>query len=95
MTVGILTIRLLLHDCHSLKQKRAVVKKILERTRSRFNFAASEVEEHDIHHRATLAFVTVSNDGRFVNSSLDKGLNYIEGLFLAEIVDHGIELISI
>jgi hypothetical protein len=93
MTIGVLHLKLLLHDTHSLKQKRGVVKKVLERTRARFNIAAAEVGQNDIHTRATLAFVTVSNDSRQVNSALDKVLNFIEGLFLAEIVDHEIELI--
>jgi hypothetical protein len=71
-----------------------VVKKILERTKSRFNVAAAEVGDNDRHRQALLAFVTVGNDSRTINSALDKVLNFIEGLFLAEIVDHSIELIS-
>ncbi len=94
MTIGVLHLKLLLHDAHSLKQKRSVVKKILQRTQAKFNIAAAEVDLNDIHTRAALAFVTVSNDSRLANSSLDKALNFIEGLFLAEIVDHEIELIK-
>lgn len=94
MTVGTLKVILYLHDARSLKQKRAVVKKILERTKSRFNMAAAEVADNDNHSKATLAFVTVGNESRIVNSALDKAINFIDNLFLAQIVDHKIELIS-
>ena len=93
MTVGTLRMVLYLHDCHSLKEKRSVLKKILERTKARFNVSAAEVGDNDAHTRATLAFVTVANDQRLVNSALDKVINFVDHLFLAEIVDHEIELI--
>ena len=95
MTVGTLRLVLYLHDCRSLKQKRAVVKKILERTKAKFNIAAAEVEDNDSHTRATLAFVTVSNNQRVVNSLLDKAISFVDRLFLAEIVDHRIEMIHL
>ena len=78
MTVGTLRLSLYLSDTRSLKQKRAVVKKILERSKSKFNIAAAEVGDNDIHSRAVLAFVTVGNSSRLVNSSLDKVLNFVE-----------------
>jgi len=95
MVVGTCRVVFFLHDCHSLKQKRGVVKRILERTRSRFNAAAAEVGANDIHGRAELAFVTVGNDAKYVNSVMDKMLDYIDELYLAEIVDHHMELIHL
>jgi len=95
MIVGTLRIVIFLHDCHSLKQKRGVVKRILERTRSRFNVSAAEVGANDIHGRGELAFVMVGNDSRYINGALDKMINFIDELFLAEIIDHEIELIHL
>ena len=94
MTVGMLQIVLHIHDCRSLKQKRMIVKKILERSKNRFNVAAAEVADNDSHTRATLAFVTVSNNQRTVNSALDKIATFVDQLFLAQIVDERIELIN-
>ncbi len=92
MTVGTLKLRIFIPDARSLKQKRAVVKKILERSKSRFNISVAEVGDNDIHTVATLGFVTVGKDSRRVNSRLDKLLNFIEGLFLAQILDSKIEI---
>ena len=95
MTVGTLQIAFYLHDCRSLKAKRSVVRKLLERTRAKFNVSAAEVEDNDAHSRAVLAFVTVGNNSRHVNSMLDKILEFVDSMFLAEIVDHQIELIQV
>lgn len=95
MTLGTLRLVLYLHGCRSLKEKRAVVRKVLSRTRAKFNVAAAEVGNLDAHTKATLAFVAVANDARLVNSMMDKALNFVDQLYLAQIVDHQIELIHI
>lgn len=92
MVIGTLSVVLFLHGTQSLKEKRSVVKRILARTRNQFNVSAAEVEDNDLLGRARLAFVTVGNDRRFVNSCMDKVLEFVDGLHLAEIVDHRIEI---
>ncbi len=94
MVIGALTIVCRIHGAASLKDKRRVIKRILSRTRDTFNVASAEVGDNDSHHSARLAFVTVGNDPAHVNSVMDKILNFIHGLYLAEIVDHDIELTS-
>ena len=47
---------------HSLKEKRAVVKPILEGARRRYLVAAAEVDHHDQWQRAGLGFAVVSGD---------------------------------
>src|SRR5882762_4739540 len=71
MLVGVLRIVLSLPGNDSLKGKRSVVKKVLERAKSRFNVAAAEVDDMDAHRRATLGFVVVSNDAQHANSMID------------------------
>jgi uncharacterized protein len=46
--------------CHSLKEKRAVVKPILDGARHRYAVAASEVGHHDKWQRAELGVATVA-----------------------------------
>ncbi len=94
MIVGILTLQLHLHGTQSLKEKRSIVRRILSRTQNKFNVSAAEVDYNDMVGRAQLAFVTVGNDNRFVNSVMDKVLDFVESLMLAEIVDQRIEVFS-
>ncbi len=95
MVVGILKISMLLPENGSLKGKRRVVKSILGRVRSKFNVAAAEVEDNDLWQRAGLGVTMVGNDRRFVNSALDKVLDFIEREAEAEIVDSQIELLNV
>ena len=56
----------------SLKGKRGIVKSILARARNNFNVASSEVDLHDIHGAAQLAFVTVHKDAVTARQVLEK-----------------------
>ena len=95
MTVGIARIQFRLHGNQSLKEKRRVVKSLVEKSRHRFNVAVAEVEDQDVHQRATLGVAVVGNDGRVLNSVLDHLIKYMDSLNLADLVSHEIELIPL
>ena len=80
---------------YSLKEKRHIVKKITERTKNRFNVSIAEVGTHDEWRRAELGFAAVGNEGSFVNSVVDKVINFIEDTHLAELADVNVEVIKI
>lgn len=91
MVVGVLELALAV-PAITLKEKRSVVKRVIHRTKQKFNVAIAEVEELNNAEAAVLAFVTVGNDRRFINSVLDKVINHVDRLGLAEIMDQHIEL---
>lgn len=93
MVVGTLSIILHMRGTQSLKDKRSIVKRIVARTRNQFNVAGAEVDDNDRIGSARLAFVSVGNDQRFMNSCMDEILSFVDRLALAEVVDHKIELI--
>ncbi|MEE9556459.1 MAG: DUF503 domain-containing protein [Candidatus Adiutricales bacterium] len=95
MVVGILKITLIIPGNSSLKGKRKVVKSLLDKLRSRFNLAAAEVEDNDLWQRAGLGLALVGNDRRFINSSMDKVLDFIYRTSDAEIIDSDSEIINI
>ncbi len=95
MVVGTLSVVLHLHGMRSLKDKRSVIRRILSKTRDTFNVAAAEVAHQDAHDRADIAFATVGNDVSYVNAVMDKVLDHVENMHLAEIVDHDIEIMSL
>lgn len=59
MVIGLLRVRLHLHHCHSLKEKRGILKRLIHRLRSRYNCAVSETDFQDTWQSAELALVTV------------------------------------
>jgi len=95
MIVGCCKILFALHDVGSLKEKRSITGRIKNRVKHQFNVSIAETGENDAWGKAELSLATVGNDRRFVNSSLDKIVNYIEGLHLAEIVDTSYEIINL
>jgi uncharacterized protein YlxP (DUF503 family) len=63
---------------HSLKDKRQVVRSLVERLRRQYNVAIAEVEDQDNWNVATLGLACVSNDPRHANEVLDKVLHFVE-----------------
>ena len=93
--VGICQLDLLIPESHSLKGKRHVLRKLIDRVRHRFNVAISEVGDNDLWQRAQIGFCTVGNDRRHINSSLDNIVNFIEQSNLVEMVRREIEIITV
>ncbi len=95
MVIGVCKLDLRIPENHSLKETRHVLRKLIDRVRSRFNVAISEVGDNDLWQRAQMGFCTVGNDRRHINSSLDKVIYFIEQMNLVEMVHSEIEIISL
>jgi hypothetical protein len=95
MVVGVGTITFRLHDCHSLKGKRRVIKTIINKIRNNFNASVAEVDFNDIHQKAKIGIALAGSDRQLINSKLDKIINLADAIGLAEIIDTNIELISL
>jgi len=95
MVVGIIKLELRIQGSSSLKAKRSVVKKVIERTRSRFNVSVSEVDKQDVHSRAVIGCAMAGSDQRYVNGAIDKILDFIEGIGVADILSETVEIINL
>ena len=95
MVLGVLKLTFLLHDNHSLKGKRSVVKSITAKARNKFNCSIAEVGSNDLLQRIEIGIAVVGNNRRHLDSCLSSVHNYIEALYLAEIVDSSVEIISL
>lgn len=95
MVVGVSRITFSLPGNDSLKGKRRVVRRIVERTRNTFQVAAAEVGALDRHTTAEIGFAVVSNDSRHANSVLDKVSEFVSTLTEAVVVDREIELLHV
>jgi uncharacterized protein YlxP (DUF503 family) len=69
---GTLTADLLLGDVHSLKEKRAVVRPIVAELRRRFEVAAAETGDVDLHRRAEIAVAVVSSTHHHATEVLEQ-----------------------
>ena len=92
MHIGTLTITLYLHATESLKDKRQIVKSLIETTRQKFNVSIAEVDDLDKWRKATIGIACVANDKRYLNQVLDKVLDTIEGNPSVEVGETEMEL---
>lgn len=62
----------------SLKDKRRVLKSLLQRTRNRFNVSIAEIGDNDVWRSSVIGISVVSNDGTQCNKVLDTVLDALE-----------------
>lgn len=93
MVVGTAKIKFRLFDVRSLKAKRKIVKAIVARLQNRFNISVAETGFNDSYEWAEIGFALVGNDGRKINSSIDKVFNMADEMGLAMIADTSMEII--
>jgi uncharacterized protein len=92
MVVGTLRLKLVVFESLSLKDKRRAIKSLKERLANRFNVSVAEVGSLDSRQQAELGVAMVANDRTFVNSALDKLVDYVRQDPSASLVDYEVEL---
>jgi uncharacterized protein len=90
--VGVLQVELSIEGAHSLKEKRHVLKSLLDRVRREHGVAAAEVGDQDTWNRAVVGMAFVSNDARHAQSHLQKVLNRLEREREASVLDSQLEV---
>jgi len=87
MTLGSLQVRLLVREARSLKDKRQVVRSIIDRLRNEYNVSIAEVDHLDNYRQVTLGIAMVGWDGKHVRDSLQKIAEALRRHPIAEFVD--------
>lgn len=93
MVVGVLRLSLFFHQAQSLKAKRGPLKRILHQVQSRFAVAAAETGAQDKWQAAEIGVAAVGSSAPVVDAELQKIVDFIHHLGLAEVLDHQAELI--
>ncbi len=93
MLVGTCTLTIFINDVHSLKEKRHVVKSVIERVKSRFNASIAEIGEMDKWQVAEIGFACVSNSRRHVDEMVNNIIQFIERDGRFEISNYEVEIL--
>ena len=86
-------IEILIYDSNSLKEKRQVVKSIIERIKSKFNASVAEVGYNELWNRSLLGLAVVSNNKRLCDASISKIITFIDNDERVEILNCHKEII--
>jgi uncharacterized protein YlxP (DUF503 family) len=95
VVTAIARIELGLDGCRSLKDKRQILRSIVERSRVRFQVAVAEVEDQDLWQRAVIGVAYVSSNGHHAHEVMQKVVDYVTTAHPeAEVLDSIIELVQ-
>lgn len=93
MVVGVLELDLLLHGPQNLKEKRAIVRKLLARLRHRFPISAGETGLHDNWQRSRIGLAIVGVDAGKIERLFERIEDEISSSGLAELGPRSSELL--
>jgi uncharacterized protein YlxP (DUF503 family) len=83
-----------LPGAHSLKEKRRVIRSLIERIHRRHRVSIIESDFHDVHQRAELAIAAVQRDGRSMQKMLDAIRAQVDREHDAEVVTWDAEVLE-
>lgn len=72
---------------HSLKEKRMVIKSIVQKLKNKFNISVSEVEDQDIHKTIVIGIAGICANSAQCDSIMENIITFIECNTDAEIID--------
>ncbi len=93
MIIGVLTIELFLGEAQSLKEKRKILKGLLERIKNRFNVSVAEVAGQDTWQSSTVGISFVSCEQAHVHKVFASIVRFIESQGTVVITDYRTELL--
>jgi uncharacterized protein YlxP (DUF503 family) len=91
VVVAVLTADLRLPEAQTLKDKRSVVKSLVQRTAQRFRVSAAEIGSQDDPRRAVIGVAVVSGEAAHADQVLQAALRFMESEYPVEVVHGGVE----
>lgn len=90
--VGVLRVELWMPENRSLKDRRRMVRSVLDRAHSRHRVAVAEIDTSDDPRRATVAFACVGAHQHLLRKTMESVLQQLELAFPSEIYATQIEI---
>lgn len=76
--IGLLIVELHFPMCHSLKEKRMILKSLKDRLHNRYNVAISEEDYSDLWQRSRLGLVSIGPDKQVLMNMFERISEFIE-----------------
>ena len=90
--VGVLTLRLEMPWVSNLKEKRALVRPVVERLKVRFPLTVARLDGLDAHDWEVIGVATLSNDYQWVEETLKMAADYIAAEGPYRIAEESVEI---
>ncbi|ALS16560.1 DUF503 domain-containing protein [Clostridium butyricum] len=86
MKILIMKITLRAPWVHSLKEKRMIVKSLIQKLKNKFNISVAEVENQDIHSTIDIGIAALAGNSAQADSIMEHIITFVENNTDAEIV---------
>ena len=90
--VGSLRLELYLGDSQSLKDRRRILRSLMDRLRNKFRVAVADLSEQPKWQFAEVGVSCVSNSESHVREILQNVLRFVDGNVYAEVIAHDLEV---
>ncbi len=80
---------------HSLKEKRQAIRRIVERTKGKFNISIMEIDQTNLWQKATVGFAVVGVNRDHVGSTIESVSRYIESMYIGKVIGSRTEIMVI
>lgn len=71
-------VEFIIPTAHSLKEKRAVLQRMITRTKQKFNVSVAEIDHQDVWQRTRLALVAVSSSKVSAEREINHALHFLQ-----------------
>lgn len=71
-------VEFMIQTAHSLKEKRAVLQRMITRTKQKFNVSIAEIDHQNVWQRTRIALVAVSSSKDSAEREINHALNYLQ-----------------
>jgi len=90
--VGVLEVELFFNGVSSLKEKRRILKSIIDKIKTRFNVSIAEIDKQEAWQLSKIGIAFVGNEKGYVSQVLAAVERYLEDMGIAELVQVRIEV---
>ncbi|MEK4228776.1 DUF503 domain-containing protein [Solibacillus sp. FSL H8-0538] len=71
-------VEFIIHTAHSLKEKRAVLQRMVTRTKQKFNVSVAEIDHQNVWQRTRIALVAVSSSKAAAEREINHALHFLQ-----------------
>ncbi len=94
MFVSIARVTVDIPGASSLKAKRQVVRRVVDKVKAKFNVAVAEIDDANVWTREVIGLSVVGNEQSFVREQMEKVLQCIEEMYVATVAHKEIEVVA-
>jgi uncharacterized protein len=76
--IGFVACECIIYDAQSLKEKRAVLQRIMTRLKQKYNISVAEIDHQNVWQRTTLGMVAITSNRATTERELQRALALID-----------------